>query len=191
MNADVLVSTSGDEAKTRYTVRVQPGSGIASSPGNSLDKEFTTAWGHGNAIVTWTNFLQDQKGGLVSVTTHSSVTHDGGRTWSEQNTISGSFNLSDFTTPKTTADGRLFVTFSNTPAGSTDGRDDFEIAQLSPATGALIGGPTRIATVFDGNTDYPIAFGRQTFRDSVFRNGDPFSLAVDPTNGAQHGGGVG
>jgi len=183
-NADVVVSNSGDGGRTWSEVVVQPGSGILTSPGNSLDKEFLTAWGNGNAIVTWTNFLQAQKGNLVSVTTHSSVTHDGGQTWSEQNTISGAFTSSDFTTPKMTADGRLFTSFINTPAGSTTGRDDLEIAELSPSTGALIGGPTKIATVFDGSTDYPIAFGRQTYQDSVFRNGDPFSLAVDPTNGA-------
>ncbi len=184
MNADVVVNNSSDGGKTWSEAVVQHGSGLFSSPGNSLDKEFITAWGSGNAVVTWTNFLQDQKGNLVSVTTHSSVTHDGGNTWSEQNTISGNFVSSDFTTPKVTADGRLFVSFINTPAGSKDGRDQVFIEELSTATGALIGGPTEIATVFDGNTDYPIAFGRQTYQDSVFRNGDPFSLAVDPTNAA-------
>ena len=184
MNADVLVSNSGDGGKSWSVVRVQPGSGLLTSPGNSLDKEYITAWGNGNVIVTWTNFLQAQKGALVSITTHSSVSHDSGRTWSPQNTISGGLNLSDFTTPEMTADGRLFVTFINTPAGSTTGRDDFEIVELSPTTGAMIGGPVKIASVFDGSTDYPIAFGRQTFQDSVFRNGDPFSLAVDPTDGA-------
>ncbi|HEV2216155.1 MAG TPA: sialidase family protein [Candidatus Dormibacteraeota bacterium] len=183
-NADVLVHTSTDGGKTWSQAVVQPGSGIGSSVGNSLDKEFITAWGNGNAIVTWTNFLQDQKGNVTSVTTHSSVSHDGGATWSEQNTISGSFNAADFTTPKMTADGRLFVSFINTPAGSTDGRDNVDVVELSPLTGAEIGSPITIATVFDGNTDYPIAFGRQTYQDSLFRNGDEFSLAVDPTNGA-------
>jgi len=184
MNPDVVVNTSTDGGRTWNETVVQHGSGLFSSPGNSLDKEFDAAWGNGNAIVTWTNFLQDQKGAIVSVTTHSSVTHDGGKTWSPQNTISGNFTSSDFTTPQMTADGRLFTTLINTPAGSTDGRDDFEIAELSPETGALIGGPTKIATVVDGNTDYPFAFGRQTYQDSAFRNGDQFSLAADPTNGA-------
>ena len=184
MNPDVLVNTSGDGGKTWNTSVVQPGSGNFGSVGNSLDKEWVAAWGNGNAIVTWTNFLQGQKGAIVSVTTHSSVSHDGGNTWSAQNTISGGLLSSDFTTPEVTADGRIFTTFINTPAGSTDGRDDVLVAELSPATGALIGGPTTIARVFDGNTDYPFAFGRQTYQDSVFRNGDQFSLAVDPTNGA-------
>lgn len=184
LNPDVVVNTSGDGGKTWSMTVVQPGSGNFGSVGNSLDKEWITAWGSGNAIVTWTNFLQDQKGGIVSVTTHSSVSHDGGNTWSGQNTISGGLTESDFTTPKMTADGRLFTSFINTPAGSTTGRDDVLIAELSPATGALIGSPIRIGTVFDGSTDYPIAFGRQTYQDSVFRNGDPFSLAVDPTNAA-------
>ena len=187
-NADVVVHTSGDKGRTWSQAVVQHGSGNFGSEGNSLDKEFITAWGNGNAIVTWTNFLQDQKGAIESVTTHSSVSHDGGQTWSAQNTISDGFNASDFTTPKMTKDGRLFTTFINTPAGSKDGRDDFDIVELSPATGAEIGNPVNIARVFDGNTDYPIAFGRQTYQDSVFRNGDQFSLAVDPTNGAHMAG---
>ena len=182
-NADVLVHTSSDGGKTWSQSVVQPGSGIGTSVGNSLDKEFITAWGNGNAIVTWTNFLQNQKGNVVSVTTHSSVSHDGGRTWSEQNAISGGQTSSDFTTPLMTADGRIFVSFINTPAGSTDGRDDFEVVELSPSTGAEIGSPVKIARVIDGATDYPLAFGRQTYQDSVFRSGDNFSLAVDPTNG--------
>ena len=187
-NADVLVNTSVDGGKTWTVNVVQHGSGVATSVGNSLDKEWVAAWGSGNAIATWTNFLQDQKGNVTSVTTHSSVTHDGGKTWSNQNTISGSFNAADFTTPKVTADGRIFTTFINTPAGSTDGRDNFNVVELSPATGAQIGSSVKIATVFDGNTDYPLAFGRQTYQDSVFRNGDVFSLAVDPTNGAHMAG---
>ncbi len=187
-NADVVVNNSSDGGKTWNEVVVQHGSGVATSVGNSLDKEFLTAWGDGNAIVTWTNFLQDQKGNIVSVTTHSSVSHDGGRTWSEQNQINGGLLSSDFTTPEFTADHRLFTTFINTPAGSKDGRDDFMVVELSPATGAEIGSPVEIARVFDGNTDYPIAFGRQTYQDSLFRNGDQFSLAVDPTNGAHMAG---
>ncbi len=182
-NPDVVVNNSGDGGKTWNEVVAQPGSGSGGSVGNSLDKEWLTAWGNGNVIVTWTNFLQDQKGNIVSVTTHSSVSHDFGRTWSRQNTINGGLNSSDFTTPQFTADHRLFTTFINTPAG-TNGRDDFMVVELSPATGAEIGVPVKIDRVIDGANDYPVAVGRQTYLDSVFRSGDNFSLAADPTNGA-------
>src|SRR5262249_5602623 len=59
-----------------------------------------------------------------------------------------------------------------------------EVVEVSPSTGALIGGPFEIALVHDGVEDAPVAFGRQTYQDSVFRSGDSASLAADPTNGA-------
>jgi hypothetical protein len=40
----------------------------------------------------------------------------------------------------------------------------------------------KVATVFDGATDYPIAFGRQTYQDSVFRSWAAGNIAADPTN---------
>jgi hypothetical protein len=183
LSPDVLVSNSGDGGKTWSVVRVASGSGVFSSVGDLLDKEYIAAWGGGNAIVTFTDFLQDQRGGFVSATVHDSVTHDGGQSWSGLNDISGGLSEASFTTPVMTADGRLFVSFTNT-TDLTTGRDDYEIVEVDPATGARISGPKKVATIIDGATDYPVAFGRQTYHDSVFRNGDPVSLAADPTNGA-------
>jgi hypothetical protein len=182
LNPDVLVSNSGDGGKTWSVVRVALGSGVFTSPGDSLDKEYVAAWGNGNAIVTYTDFLQNQKGNFVSATVFSSVTHDGGQTWSASSVISGGLTLATFSTPVVTADGRVFVSFTNT-TDLTTGRDDIEIVEVNPSTGARIAGPSKVATIIDGNTDYPIVFGRQVYQDSVFRNGDPVSLAADPTNG--------
>ena len=181
-NPDVLVSNSGDGGKTWSVVRVASGSGVFSSVGDLLDKPYIQAWGNGNAIVTFTDFLEGQKGSFISATLHSSVTHDGGQTWSAINDISGGVAAASFTTPVRTATGRIFVSFFNT--AHADGRDDFEVVEVSPSTGALIGGPFQIALVHDGVEDAPVAFGRQTYQDSVFRSGDPASLAADPTNGA-------
>jgi len=52
----------------------------------------------------------------------------------------------------------------------------------SPATGAAIIAPIKVATLIDGATDYPVAFGRQTYHDSVFRSWSAGDIAADPTN---------
>ena len=63
-------------------MRVASGSGVATSVGDFLDKEYVTAWGDGNAIVTFGDFSQAQKGAVVSADIFASVTHDGGTSWS-------------------------------------------------------------------------------------------------------------
>ncbi|HEX3509340.1 MAG TPA: hypothetical protein VHW94_13205, partial [Candidatus Dormibacteraeota bacterium] len=50
---DVLVSNSSDKGKTWNVVRVAAGSGVFTSVGDVLDKEYIAAWGNGNAIVTY------------------------------------------------------------------------------------------------------------------------------------------
>jgi hypothetical protein len=182
-NPDVLVSNSADGGKTWSVVRVASGSGVATSVGDLLDKEYVAAWGDGNAIVTFGDFQLGQRGGFIAATIHSSVTHDGGQTWSALQTISGNLNQAFVSTPVVAADGRIFVSFLNTTDLIT-GRDDYEVVEVSPATGALIFGPTKVATTFDGSTDYPIAGGRQTYQDSVFRTWAAGNIVADPTNGA-------
>jgi hypothetical protein len=39
-----------------------------------------------------------------------------------------------------------------------------------------------VATVIDGATDYPIALGRQTYQDSIFRSWAAGNITADPTN---------
>jgi hypothetical protein len=182
-NPDVLVSNSGDGGKTWSVARVAAGSGVATSVGDLLDKEYVAAWGTGNAIVTYGDFRLGQKGAVISARIFSSVTHDGGNTWSAPVVISGSLDQAFVSVPVVAADGRIFVSFLNTTDLST-GRDDYEVVQVSPATGARVAGPVKVATVIDGATDYPIAFGRQTYQDSVFRTWAAGNVAADPTNAA-------
>lgn len=182
-NPDVLVSNSGDGGKTWSVVRVASGSGVETGVGDLLDKEYVAAWGNGNAIVTYGDFRLGQKGGFVSATIHSAVTHDGGQTWSALNTISGDLLEAFVSTPVVAANGRIFVSFLNT-TDLTTGRDDYEVVEVSPTTGAALGAPVKVATTIDGATDYPIAFGRQTYQDSVFRSWAAGNIAADPTNAA-------
>ena len=50
-NADILVANSGDGGKAWSVARVAQGSGNGTSVGESLDKDYLTAWGNGNAMV--------------------------------------------------------------------------------------------------------------------------------------------
>jgi hypothetical protein len=180
-NPDVVVSNSGDGGKTWKVVRVAAGTGNAGSPGHLLDKEYVAAWGDGNAIVTYGDFLLGQKGSFISARIFASVTHDGGTTWSTPQVISGNLQEAFVSTPVVAADGSIFVSFLNT-TDLTTGRDDYEVVQVDPNTGAAMGDPVKVATVIDGFTDYPIAFGRQTYQDSVFRSWAAGNIAADPTD---------
>jgi hypothetical protein len=182
-NPDILVSNSGDGGKTWNVVRVAAGSGVETSVGDLLDKEYVAAWGKGNAIVTYGDFRLGQKGALVSSRIFASVTHDGGNSWSTPVVISGSLDQAFVAVPVVAADGRIYVSFLNTTDLAT-GRDDYEVVQVSPATGAPVAGPVKVATVIDGATDYPVAFGRQTYQDSVFRTWAAGNIAADPKNPA-------
>ncbi|HYM84923.1 MAG TPA: sialidase family protein, partial [Candidatus Dormibacteraeota bacterium] len=180
-NPDVLVANSGDGGKTWTETRVAQGSGVETSVGDLLDKEYVAAWGAGNAIVTFGDFRLVQKGNVASATIWSSVTHDSGMTWSPPTRISGSLDQAFVSVPTVAADGRVFVAFLNTTDLQT-GRDDYEVVEVSPTTGAALGAPVKVATVFDGNTDYPFAFGRQTYQDSLFRSWAAGNITADPTN---------
>jgi hypothetical protein len=180
-NPDVLVSNSGDGGKTWDVERVSAGSGVETSVGELLDKEYVTAWGSGNALVTFGDFSNVQKGVTVSANVFSSVTHDFGKTWSKPTLISGNLGESFVGIPTVAANGNVYASFLNT-TDLTTGRDDYEVVRLDPSTGAPIGGPVKVATVIDGFTDYPLAFGRQTYQDSVFRTWAAGNIAADPTN---------
>jgi hypothetical protein len=183
-NPDVLVSTSGDKGKTWDVHRVASGSGNEGSVGDLLDKEYVAAWGHGNAIVTYGDFRLAQKGSFVSARIYDSVTHDGGRTWSAPQLISGSLDQAFVSVPTVAADGSIHVAFMNTD-DLTTGRDTYYVVGVSPTTGAATGAPVPVGLVYDGFTDYPIAFGRQTYQDSVFRSWAAGNITADPTD-AQH-----
>lgn len=180
-NPDVLVANSGDGGKTWSVARVAAGTGVETSVGDLLDKEYVTAWGQGNAIVTFGDYRLSNKGFFSTATIYDSVTHDYGKTWSAPTPISGSLDQAFQATPVVAADGSIFVSFLNT-TDLTTGRDDYEVVKVSPSSGAPLGAPVKVATTIDGFTDYPLAFGRQTYQDSVFRNGALGNMAADPTN---------
>jgi hypothetical protein len=180
-NPDVLVANSGDGGKTWDVRRIAEGSGTFSSVGDLLDKEYIAAWGNGNAIVTFGDFRLAQKGAFVSARIYSSVTHDYGNTWSTPQVISGDLDEAFVSVPTVAADGRIYVAFMNT-TDLTTGRDDYEVVEVDPATGARVAGPFTVATVIDGFTDYPLAFGRQTYQDSLFRTWAAGNITADPTD---------
>jgi hypothetical protein len=184
VNPDIVVANSGDGGRTWDSVRVAAGSGSFGSVGDLLDKEYIAAWGNGNAIVTFGDFRLLQKGAFSTGQIFASVTHDFGRTWTTPVVISGSLDQAFVSVPTVAADGRVYVAFLNTTDLAT-GRDDYEVVEVSPATGARLAGPFKVATTIDGRTDYPIALGTQTYQDSVFRSWAAGNITADPTN-AQH-----
>ncbi len=183
LDPDVLVANSGDGGKTWTSVRVAEGNGNFGSVGNLLDKEYVAAWGSGNAIVTYGLFRLGQRGAILTARIYSSVTHDFGASWSAPRLISGSLDQAFAAVPTVAADGRIYVGFLNT-TNLVNGRDDVEVVEVSPATGARLAGPFKVDTAIDGFTDYPLAFGRQTYQDSVFRTWAAGNITADPTNAA-------
>jgi hypothetical protein len=182
-NPDVLVANSGDKGKTWDVARVAQGSGNFGSVGDLLDKPYIAAWGNGNAIVTFGDFRLAQKGSFVSAKIYSVVTHDGGKTWTTPTVISGDLDEAFVSVPTVAGNGRVYVSFLNT-TDLTTGRDDYEVVEVSPSTGARVAGPFKVATAIDGFTDYPLAFGRQTYQDSLFRSWAAGNITADPTNPA-------
>ncbi len=196
-NPDILVAHSTDGGKTwSMPTRIQGGTGSFGSVGLFNDKPYIAAWGNGNAIETWTEFNDGQKGSYISSPIFASVTHDGGNTWSTPVDISGSASFcigaqggtacdqDQASTPVVAADGSIYVSFENT-ASLTTGRDQYLVVKVDPNSGALAAGPFLVSGLIDGFTDYPINVdGRQTYHDSEFRSWSAGNLAADPTNAA-------
>lgn len=182
-SADVLVSNSGDGGRTWSVKRVAAGSGVETSVGDFLDKEYITAWGHGNALVAYGDFRQGQKGQVIWAQIFASVTHDYGATWSAPRVISGGLTQAFGNAPVVAADGRVYDAFMNTSDLAT-GRDTYEVVEVDPHTGARVAGPFAVGVVYDGFTDSPFYDGRETYHDSVFRSWAYGNIAADPTNPA-------
>jgi hypothetical protein len=195
VNPDILVSTSDDGGKTwTNATRVASGSGNIYSVGVFNDKEFLTAWGHGNAIVTWTVFNDGQGGSYINSPIYDSVTHDGGKTWSAPTEISGSASFcigaqggnacdqDQGSTPVVAADGSIYVSFISTRE-TTNYSDQYLVVKIDPETGERVAGPFKVADMIDGVNDYPVSIdGRQTYQDSQFRTWSLGNIAADPTN---------
>jgi hypothetical protein len=184
-NPDVLVSNSGDGGKTWSTSRIAQGSGNSGSVGDLLDKEYIAAWGSGNAIVTFGDFRLGQKGSFSTGQIFSSVTHDFGRSWTKPTLISGALDQAFVSVPTVAADGKIYVAFLNTDnldsTSEAFGRDSYYVVQVSPTDGHALAAPVKVADVIDGATDYPLAFGRQTYQDSLFRTWAAGNITADPT----------
>jgi len=176
---DVLVNTSSDGGVHWASHVVASGSGVFTCAGDVLDKEYITAWGNGNALVVFGDFHQGPHGGFAGSQIYSTITHDAGKSWSTPRVISGDLVFAFVATP-TISNGRIFVSFLNTGDLNT-GRDTYEVVEVSSSTGARIAGPFDVSLVIDGATDYPIAFGRQTYQDSTFRSWAAGNLTADPT----------
>jgi hypothetical protein len=181
-NPDVLVANSGDGGKTWTSVRVAAGSGVETSVGDLLDKEYVTAWGHGNALVTYGDYRLGHKGAYINAKIYSVVTHDYGKTWSAPHLISGALHDAFVSVPAAVADGSaVYVSFMNTDDYST-GRDTYYVVKLNASTGAPVSAPVSVGLVYDGFNDFPVALGRQTYQDSAFRTWSAGNVTVDPTN---------
>jgi len=194
-NPDVLVAQSPDGGKTWSTPsRVASGTGSFGSVGTFNDKEYITAWGNGNAIVTWTVFNDGIGGSYISSPIFDVVTHNGGKTWTAGTSISGAApfcigaqggttcDQDQASVPTVAADGSIAVAFENT-ANTTNGRDQYLVVTVDPTTGKRASGPFKVADLVDGFTDYPINVdGRQTYQDSEFRTWSAGNITADPTN---------
>ena len=73
----------------------------------------STAWGDGNALVTFGDFRLGHKGALESGRIYATVTHDAGATWTTPVLVSGDALFAFVSTPIATADGRIFVAYED------------------------------------------------------------------------------
>jgi hypothetical protein len=183
---DVIVAHSTDGGATwSNQQRIANGTGSFFSPGQGLDKEYIAAWGNGNAVVTWTQFNQAQKGSVVNSPLYASVTHDGGNTWSPGVLISGALQFNQGSVPTVAADGSIYVSFFNGDLDvAADGfRDHYMVVKLNPQTGQPTGPAVDVGLVYDGIYDYPVnADGRETYQDSQFRSWAFGNITADPTD---------
>lgn len=195
---DVLVAHSTDGGKTwSKPSRVVAGTGSDASVGLFNDKEYIAAWGHGNAIVTWTEFNDGQLGSYINSPIYDSITHDGGQTWSTPQEISGSASFcygvetatacdqDQVSVPTVAADGSIYVAFENyaAPSNVSTGNDQYLVVKVDPSTGARVAGPYLVAGLVDSVDAYPVnEDGRQTYQDSEFRTWSAGNITADPTD---------
>jgi hypothetical protein len=183
---DVLVSHSTDGGKSWSTPSVVAAGSAGPSGFVSNDKEYIAAWGHGNAIVTYTAFNFDAAGNYISSPIFATVTHDGGNSWSSPVAISGSDIMGQASVPVVAKDGSIYVSFLDfsNEVGPLF-RDQYSVVKVDPATGQALTSPVNAGLVYDGNYDYPISVdGRETYQDSEFRTWPAGNITADPNNAA-------
>src|SRR5262249_55958634 len=113
-NYDIIVSPSSDGGpmwSDPVVVARGIGTDLGFFRGRTIfnDKPYVAAWGHGNAIVTWTQFGLSPEGGFLGAPILASVTHDGGRNWTAPAQISGSLFSNQDSVPTIAADGSIYV----------------------------------------------------------------------------------
>ncbi len=181
---DVLVSTSTDGGRSWATPTVLASG--SSGPNGFLfnDKPYIAAWGHGNAIVTYTAYNLDSSGNEINQPIYATVTHDGGNSWSKPVEISGADMYGQFAIPVVAKDGSIHVSFldySNETGPLY--RDQYSVVKVDPITGQALTAPVNAGLVYDGISDYPINIdGSQTYQDSEFRTNPAGNIAADPTS---------
>src|SRR5262249_48363132 len=110
---DVVVSHSSDGGRTwsaQFRVARGRGAGRPNTPHTATDKPYLTAWGRGNAIVTWSQINFGPQGDFINEPVLASVTHDGGQHWTAPAQISSS-PIDFFAVPTVAADGSIYVAF--------------------------------------------------------------------------------
>jgi len=169
-------------------VRVALGEGaLIPAPGIFNDKPYIAAWGHGNAIVTWSQFHVGPGAIILSAPILASVTHDSGNTWTDPVQISGSLPFGEASVPVMAADGSIYVAFTafqNANDITAPGlRDHYKVVKVDPATGQPLAAPVEVGLIFDGSQDYPVNVNAfRTYQDSEFRTDTFGNITADPTN---------
>jgi hypothetical protein len=181
---DVLVAHSANGGQTwSVPVRVAAGSGTTTGAEVNNDKEYIAAWGHGNAIVTWTEFMFDKNRNFTGSPIFASVTHDGGNTWTAPLQISAQklgFQVNQGSVPVMAADGNIYVVFEQF---GSNGHDQFMVVKVDPATAKAVKDPVKVADLVDNPEDYPVNVdNRRTYQDSEFRTWAVGNITADPTN---------
>jgi hypothetical protein len=185
--ADVLVAHSANDGQSwSVPVRVAAGSGTPGGAEIDNDKEYIAAWGHGNAIVTWTQYVYASNGNFQKAPIFASVTHDGGNTWTTPIQISAQklgFVNDPVSVPVVAADGNIYVAFMSLEQPGDNGHDQYMVVKVDPATGKALKDPVMVADVVDSGEDYPVSVdNRRTYQDSEFRTWAAGNITADPTN---------
>jgi hypothetical protein len=182
---DILVAHSADGGQTwSVPVRLAAGSGTPGGKELLNDKPYITAWGHGNAIETWTEFNSNGDGTFVTHPIFASVTHDGGNTWTAPVPISGNLCCDQGSVPVVAADGSIYVAFESTEQfGTKNVHDDYMVVKLDPAAAKVVKDPVKVADLVDNPGDFPVNIdNRATCQDSEFRTWSIGNMTAYPTN---------